>query len=154
VNEPISLPSGRSLQVQIAPFAAGSKLFKAIVAELRTVELDFAQFNLTKLDPSMDVMEFVKKNPRAVDILKNVIFEVASSDSVEAALWECMTRCLIDTKKIDRQSTFESEDARADYIPTAWEVIKVNTFPFFKGIASSFSTSGAPSESDQKSGVT
>ncbi len=143
MNESITLKSGRSLMLGIAPFAIGTKLFKTVLAELRTVNLE-----VQKLDITAD-LNLSKMDPKMLNTVKDVICELASSDQVEAIVFDCFARCTLDGKKIDR-STFEPEDARQDYLQAAWEVIKFNLAPFFRGLDLSSLTSARPTEPAQK----
>lgn len=132
-----TLKSGRELSLALAPFSIGSKLFKAVLAELRTINID-----VTKLDMSME-LDLRKIDPRMINVIKDAFCEIAASETVEAAFFECAGRCLIDGKKITRE-TFEAPDAREDFLPVAWEVIKYNLSPFFRGLASQLSASAPP----------
>lgn len=138
-----TLKTGRELQLGLAPFAVGSKLFKTVLGELRTINIE-----ATKLDLNME-LDLRKIDPRLINTMKDLFCEIASSDAVESAFFECAGRCLLDGKKITRE-TFESPDMREDYLPVAWEVIKYNLLPFFRGLASQLSTSGPDPESAQK----
>jgi hypothetical protein len=138
-----TLKSGRELGLALAPFATGSKLFKTILAELRTINVD-----VTKLEMNME-LDLRKIDPRMINILKDAFCEIASSEAVEMSFFECASRCLLDSKKITRE-TFESPDMREDYLPVAWEVIKYNLAPFFRGLASQLSANVALAETAQK----
>lgn len=137
-----TLKSGHVLTLQLAPFAIGAKLFKAVAAELRSVEIDVskidmnAELNLSKLDPKL------------LGVLKNVVCEIASSDAIEGILFDCFARCMLDGKKIGRDS-FEDPDMRPDYIPAAWEVMRFNLAPFFSGLDLSSMASSGPNDSGQ-----
>ena len=143
MNESITLKSGRQLLLGLAPFSVGTKLFKAVLAEVRSVEID-----ATKMDLNME-LNLTKLDPKLIGTVKNLLCEIAGSDAVEAAVFECMSRCTLAGIKIDR-TTFESAEAREDYLPVVVEVMKFNLAPFFRGLASSFITSAATSESAQK----
>lgn len=138
-----TLKSGRTLVLNLAPFSVGSKLFKTVLGELRTINIDVA-----KLDMGME-LNLQKIDPKLINIMKDAFCEIASSETVEAAFFECAGRCLLNGQKITRE-TFEEPDAREDYLPIAWEVIKFNLAPFFRGLASQLSASAPPSESGQK----
>jgi hypothetical protein len=138
MNETTTLKSGRVLMLGLAPFSVGTKLFKQVLAELRTVDLDVG-----KIDLNLEI-NLAKMDPKMLNGIKNVVCEIASSDQVEATLFECMARCTIDGKKIDR-NTFEAADTRPDYLPAAWEVIRFNLAPFFSGLDLSSLTNAKPS---------
>lgn len=121
MNETLTLKSGRSVELQMASFAVAMKLFKTIANELKQVDVQLGSFNL----------ETIKGTD--VNAIKNAVFQLLGSDNVERAVRECMGRCLYQGNKIVAD-TFEPEDARQDYLPVAWEVVKYNLAPFFKGL--------------------
>lgn len=132
--DPITLPSGRTLEVKIVPFSMGKKLFKTLARELVAVRLDL---DITKIKTVGDL---------DVNVMKDAILQVMASDAIEACFFECAEKCLIDGQKITKDS-FEHETARQDYLPAAWEVMKGNLTPFFKGLASALPTSAVPQAS-------
>lgn len=138
-----TLKSGRELTLTLAPFSVGSKLFKVVLGELRTINIDVA-----KLDMNAE-LDLRKIDPRLIATIKDLFCEIASSDAIEASFFECAARCLLDGKKITRE-TFESPDTREDYLPVAWEVIKFNLAPFWRGLVSQLSTNEPAIESGQK----
>lgn len=138
-----TLKSGRELGLALAPFSVGSKLFKAVLAELRSINID-----VTKLDMGME-LNLRAIDPRLINIIKDAFCEIATSETVEVAFFECAGRCLLNGQKITRE-TFEAPDAREDYLPVAWEVIKYNLAPFFRGLASQLSASAPPTAPGQK----
>lgn len=128
--EPITLPSGRVLDVKIVPFSMGKKLFKTLARELLAVRLD------------LDITKIKNVGDLDVNVLKDALLQVIASDAIEGCFFECAEKCLIDGQKITKDS-FEHETARQDYLPAAWEVMKANLTPFFKGLASALPTSEA-----------
>ena len=129
--DPITLPSGRTLEVKIVPFSMGKKLFKTLARELLLVRLD------------LDITKIKNVGDLDVNVLKDALLQVISSDAIEACFFECGEKCLIEGVKITKDS-FEHETARQDYLPAAWEVMKANLTPFFKGLASALPTGEAP----------
>lgn len=121
MNESVTLKSGRKLELAIAPFSIGMRLFKTAANELKQV------------DVQLESLDFQKIAASDVNSIKNVIFQLLGSDALESAVFSCMERCLLDGVKITK-STFEDQDVRADYLPVAWEVIKLNLAPFFKNL--------------------
>lgn len=136
--DPIQLKSGASLAVNIAPFAIGNKLMKTVARELSHVD-----FNL-------NLKSFDELSDQDINVLKNVVFQLLASDAIEAAVMECMRKCLYNDQRITPE-TFESEIARPDYLPTVWEVMKANLRPFFAGLDLSLWTSAKPKSNDPKS---
>lgn len=128
MSDPITLPSGRSLAVEIAPFTPANKLKKAIAADL--VGVDLSGMQLGKLDLNLDVS---KLDGASLNAFKNVLCILLASDRVEACVFECAVRSTIDGQKITRES-FDPAEARGDYLFVAWEVIKANAGAFFGGI--------------------
>lgn len=127
MNETLTLKSGASLELQMAPFAVSMKLFKTIAAELKQVDI-----NLDGL--SLEAIKGTNLNG-----IKNAVFQLLGSDQLELALGACMERCLYNGVKITK-GTFESPEARQDYLPVAWEVMKFNLAPFFSSLGLSYST--------------
>lgn len=121
MNESVTLPSGHQLELGMAPFSVGMKLFKVIANELKGVDVE------------IESLDFAKLAGKDINVLKNAILQLLGSDQLEAALFACMERCLLNGAKITRQS-FEPEDMRPDYLPVAWEVMKFNLAPFFRGL--------------------
>ena len=135
--DPITLKSGATLQVSMASLSAGKHLMKVVARELSGVSFDF------------DLTQIGDVGTKDVNTLKTAAFQLLQSDALEAALNECLKVCLYNGERIVA-ATFEPENARADYLPVAWEVMKVNLRPFFSGLASSLSASAKPTSSDPK----
>lgn len=152
-----TLPSGRTLAIGIAPFSAANKLRKVVAAELLLVEVDVGKIDAKKLTLDADLLSL---DGKLLNTLKNVVCKLMASDAVENAFFECAQRSTIDGAKITRgtgseQGTFDAPEARGDYLPSAWEVIRANLAPFFVGLDLSFLTAGAGAKPDgPKSGST
>lgn len=116
----------------MAPFSVASKLRKIVAVELLKVEIDLGKINLGTEIRNLD--------GRSLNTLKNVVCQLLASDAVESAFFECAARCTIDGAAIKRD-TFENPDARGDFLPVAWEVIRFNLSPFFEGLDLSSLTS-------------
>ena len=138
MQDPITLKSGSTLEIGIASFASGNRLMKTVARELAAVSFDFNLSNFSDL------------SGQDINVLKNAVFQLLQSDALEAALMECAKKSLYNGEKITPQ-TFEPEDARQDYMPVAWEVMKANLSPFFKGLDLSSLTSAKPSSNAPKS---
>lgn len=136
MNE-ILLKSGAVLVVNMAPFSSSNKLLKVIVKELKNVEIELENLDLAKF-ASQDI-----------NTLKNAVCQMLASDALEQAVFECMAKCTYNGSRIVKD-TFEPEDARGDYLPCAWEVIKANLRPFFSGLDLSSLTSGPAPSDDRK----
>ena len=138
MQDPITLKSGSTLEIGIASFAAGNRLMKTVARELASVSFDF------------NLSSFSDLSGQDINVLKNAVFQLLQSDALEAALMECAKKSLYNGEKITPQ-TFESDDARQDYMPVAWEVMKANLSPFFRGLDLSSLTSAKPSSNAPKS---
>lgn len=112
----IKLPSGAMLRVNLASFADSKELFQSFLEEAQKVRFDFT------LDSEVNL-----------DMFKDIIFIGLSSKKIERALWECMKVALYNDKKINEE-TFESEEARQDYLPVVFEVARLNIAPFTKNL--------------------
>ena len=123
----------------LAPFGAGHKLFKAVLAEIETVKLN------------LGLGEFLNRevDGEALDTIKNLIVRLLSSERVEEALWVCMGRATYRGKKIN-PDLFEDELARADFVPVCKEVLGYNLSPFFKNLGSMLSALKLKSTNNQK----
>lgn len=134
MNEKKTLASGNVLLLQMATFTVANRLLKAIANELKTVKVGDA----LNLSAGMSV-EKLHQMDLPVDALKDLVCQMLASDGVEAALRECMKGCQYNGEAIGKD-TFEPEEARQDYLPTAWEVIRLNLVPFFSGLSLKLST--------------
>ncbi len=137
MQDPIKLKSGADLQVGVAPFADGMRLLKTVARELAAVNFD------------LDLVNFSELSGKDINVLKNAVFQLIQSDAVEAALMKCAAKSHYNGHTI-LPNTFEDANARQDYLPVAWEVMKANLRPFFAGLdLSSLASAPAPS-SDQR----
>lgn len=136
MNE-ILLKSGAVLVVNMAPFSASNKLLKVVMRELKTVDLELENLDLAKIAT------------QDINTLKNAICQLLASDALEQSVFECMAKCTYNGSRVVKE-TFEPEDARGDYLPCAWEVIKANLRPFFSGLDLSSLGSGQPPLDDRK----
>lgn len=123
MNETLTLKSGVELQLQIASFSVANKLFQTVVNEIRSVDI--------RLENVKSFQDLISGDLNGV---KNILLQIAGSKTVEMALHECMGVCLYKGQKLNPKVSFESKDARQDYLPVAWEVMKFNLSPFFAGI--------------------
>jgi|SRR5215217_2733933 len=118
----VELPSGAKLRIQIAPFAVAKKLYQVVAKEAKGIEYDH---NKTEVGT----------------VVKDLVLSAFSSEEIDAALWACLTSCTYDGSgkelRVD-QHTFESIDARQDYIKACIEVAKDNIGPFAKSLFADF----------------
>lgn len=116
-----TLASGRTLVLNLVPFAVGMKLFKTIANELKSADIDLASLKMKDIADA------------DVNGIKNAVLQLAGSDALQGVIFECFARSTIDGARIVPDS-FEALEHRADYFPAAWEVMKFNLTPFFAGI--------------------
>lgn len=140
MNETQTLKSGAELQLQIAAFSVSNKLFQAVINEIRLVDI--------KIDGVKSFEDLLTGDLNGV---KNVLLQIAGSKSVEMAIHECMKCCLYKGVRLDAAKSFEPQDARQDYLPVAWEVMKFNLSPFFGGIDLSSMTGTSPAKNSPAS---
>lgn len=137
--EPKTLPDGSQLVVNVASLAEANALKKAVFRELVGLKIGLSAINLKELSGD----EF--------DGMKDAVFRLLGSDSVESTLWTCARRSLYNGQPITT-ATFEDEKARENYERVAWEVMVYNLRPFFKSLLSLLPTVEKAPSSDQKSG--
>lgn len=107
-----TLPSGAEIEATLGSFEECETLYEAVAHEVGG--LDFDQESTIGL--------FLK---------------LSASKTVKATLWPLMARATYNGQKITRD-TFESGKARADYFPTAQEVLVFNLRPFLVSLGSQF----------------
>lgn len=103
------LVSGANLEIWLAEFEDGWALFKAVLKELQSLE-----------------GELNTENPL-------VSLRLLSSDFVEQALKPCMSKATYQGQRIDK-TTFNSPEARCDYLEVVKEVMNYNIAPFSKNV--------------------
>lgn len=115
-NLKVKLASGADLEVTLASFSEGHRLFKAVTRVL--TGFDLSEGTVQKL--SMLLL---------------------SSEEVEAALWPCMERAVYKTLECPaglkiNKALFEKAEAREDFLEISEEVLGYNLTPFSKSIGS------------------
>lgn len=123
-----TLPSGSKLEITPLPYLKAWGVSQIVLKEIEKIGLD------TKELKSIDF-----KNLMAVDALnfKNPLCSVLSSDPILEAAKTCMERCTYNGLKID-DDTFERIEARQDFLPVVFSVLKENISPFFANLFSFF----------------
>lgn len=129
MSEQIELKSGRILMLGTPPFGKAKRLFKAIANELKQVEIELESLDLKTL------------GGKDINAFKNAIMQLIGSDALEAAFWDCAVHSTLNSEKITER-VFDPEDARSDYLPVVWEVIRHGLSPFFKNLSLSSLTPG------------
>ena len=120
----VKLESGATLYIGLGRFEESLRLYQAIIAEVKLVQLP-------------------ANSSDYVSSLKSLICACITSPAVEEALWPCLQRCLYEKStvklKIDKD-TFENEDRRVDYMTVCLEVATDNISPFLKSLFAKFET--------------
>lgn len=124
----MTLKSGRTLVLNLAPFAVGNKLKKTVARELLDVHVDLGKL---KLGHELGMESLA--DPAVLNTFKDALLTALASDKIEAAMFECAIRCTLDGHKITPDS-FEDPDARQDFLVVAWEVMVFNLTPFLAGL--------------------
>lgn len=122
------LPSGAILEASMCSFEEGTKLFKAVVFEMESINLDFGNADLKQMFEQ-------EVNSGMINTLKNIIARLISSERVEECLWQCMKRSRIDNQHITKE-LFEKVELRGDYVVLLKEILIFNLSPFFKSLTS------------------
>ncbi len=104
------LESGAELDVTLAPFSDGHRLFKAVTKELQEINL-------------------------SEDSVQKLSMRLLSSEPIENALWPCMARGSYNGLKIN-PDLFENAEARCDFLEVMKEVLAYNLLPFSKNLGS------------------
>ena len=121
----VSLPSGAELEMTLAPFLEGERLFTAVAECLKSV----------KVDGKTDVQDLTSN----INSLKDAFLSCLTSQAVKEAIMACLKRCTYNKQRITTWDVFDSLEARQDYLAVCWEVCKFNLAPFTKGLFSKLS---------------
>ena len=109
------LESGAELEVFLADFIDGHRLYKSVAREL-------SKYNL------------------AEGTVENLAMVMASSEDVDVALWPCMKKSLYTGNVYERVKVtpeiFEKPEVRSDLIEIQREVLGYNLIPFSPAIGS------------------
>lgn len=104
------LTSGAEIDITLAPFLIGHRLFKAVASELKSLDLN-------------------------EDSVQKMSMLLVSSETIEEALWPCLARGTYNGVKITPE-LFENMNVRSDFLEVIKEVLAYNLAPFSKGIGS------------------
>lgn len=122
----VSLPSGAELEMTLAPFLEGERLFSATAECLKSVKME--GLNTDDLTASFES-------------IKGAVLACLTSKELKEALLACLKRCTYNGQRITSWDIFEDINAREDYLAVCWEVVKFNLTPFTKNLFSKFSMS-------------
>jgi len=131
-----TLASGIELDITMAPFTEGYRLFQSVLRELQNIPI-----KVGLRGASFSSLAEMDVNEEILDTIKNVVAVLLSSPEVEGALIPCLQRVTYGGKKLGTGTdVFESEQAREDYVVVMKEVLVYNLTPFFKGLTSGLSS--------------
>jgi len=119
-NRTETMPSGANLEITLAPFAEGERLFSAAAECLKSV----------KIDGNTDIGN-IESN---INGMKNAALSMLTSPELKSALLGCLRRCSYNGRRITSYDVFEPPEARQDYLTACWEVLKFNLAPFTKSL--------------------
>ena len=123
-SEKVSLPSGAELEMTLAPFMEGERLFSATAECLKGV----------KVDGNADVSDLTSN----LNSLKDMFLGCLTSQAMKEAILACLKRCTYNKQRITSWDIFDDIQAREDYLAVCWEVVKFNLTPFTKSLISKF----------------
>lgn len=115
--------SGARVVITQASFSEAMALKNAVASEI------------SKSGISLDLKGGLSETNIDIADLMRVFFQIDSSQNVQAALFQCLARCLRNGEKVTFD-TFEETDARADYYEIIFACARENLTPFFSGLLS------------------
>jgi hypothetical protein len=124
----ITLSSGAKLEITPLPYLKAWGVSQDVLKEVKKLNVDIN---------TLKTIDF--KNLLAVDALSfaGPLCEVLSNEKIIEAATVCMERCTYNGLKIDAD-TFEKIEARQDFLPVVFSVLKENISPFFANLFSFF----------------
>ena len=148
-----TLPSGSKLGMQVASWGIVGRLRWTLAAQLKAVNLDLSGgfvrglFAAAATGDGKQVLKVI--GGEDLDTFKNLVLQLVGSPELEASIFDCALCCTLNGVKITKD-IFESEDARSDYYPIVWEVLKLNLRPFFKSLLSTLPSPSSQKDAPQK----
>lgn len=139
-----TLSSGAEIDITLASFAEGHKLLKAVLNQVKSIKIAVP----SGAKSFKDILN-LDAGGETVNVIKDLITGIISSDEVEAALWPCMERTTYNNQRVVRD-LFEEEKIRADYLIVAKEVLFYNLLPFFGNLVSLLKNAQAKLTDTQK----
>lgn len=129
--------SGGKIVVNCSSMHNVKKLRKALAVELKKVNIDVGDpKNLAELSGTF------KDTNKWINIFKDVLLGLETSESFDNIIMECMKDCTYDNIMITETFFDDKPEARQDYDRIVMEVVKENLAPFLKGVSGMLSQSG------------
>lgn len=125
----VTFENGVVLHVAPAPFEDAKALFQALMFEARSIPISGQR--------------------EMGDMMKDLFTIGFSSPLIEEKLKACMSRCMYNGSKIDKD-TFEPLEAREHYLAVCAEVAQENISPFLKSLFAKFKEALKMTETIQK----
>ena len=121
----VSLPSGAELEMTLAPFMEGERLFSATAECLKGV----------KVDGNAEIADLTSN----LNSIKDMFLSCLTSQAMKDAILACLKRCTYNKQRITSWDVFDDVKAREDYLTVCWEVVRFNLSPFTNSLFSKFS---------------
>lgn len=122
--ESFVLPSGAKFDVQPLSYEGSWVVTQSLLKSIEQTELDLKGIDFKQLT-GMDVLQF--KGPICALLADQRVLDAAKS---------CFKKCRYNDKAIDSM-TFETKDARQDFLHCCFYALKENVAPFFGSLVSS-----------------
>ena len=136
--------SGGKIVINCSSMSNVKKLRKALAVELKKVNIDVGDpKNLAELSGTF------KDTNKWINIFKDVLLGLETSESFDNIIMECMKDCTYDNIMITESFFDDKPEARQDYDRIVMEVVKENLAPFLKGVSGMLSQSGMLTENSQ-----
>lgn len=100
------------------------------------------------LKQDIKIVDILEQGEILYEDLFNLAMAIDSDIEVFDACFECMDKSIYNDLKITK-AVFEDESARGDLYEVLFYCLKVNVYPFFRHLLSSFGISKNPSESGE-----
>lgn len=136
-QQTVSLPSGAELEMTLAPFTEGERLFTATAECLKSV----------KVNGNEDVEDLTSN----INSIKDAFLSCLTSQAMKDAILGCLKRCTYNKQRITSWDIFDDINARGDYLTVCWEVVRFNLSPFMKSLFSKLSALMETTKMSQKS---
>lgn len=133
------LPSGAKLAGGLLPYGEAWAVSQTILNEIKRLNIDVSKidvdaFSNVKLDAKFD-----RSHLELFLAIKDPLCALLGSSKIVEAVDHCFKKLTYNNLRIGGQ-TFESKEARQDYLFAAYYALWENVSPFFAGLSSSLQT--------------
>lgn len=132
-NVTVTLPSGKQLNITLAPMIEVMPLYRSVVSEFKKsgISLDLSGLMDIELKDGKlkinDLFPLISKN---LSGFVNGFLDVAISPDVLNNAMVCAKRCILDKQRINPE-LFDNIEYREDFFPAISAIIYENMRPFF-----------------------